>query len=535
MITSRKVDAHHLESRLVALCVSSMGDEVAWSEEGKGLFLAKLENGSLNLMVNIPFEYQVNDLLLRGDSIYCVDEMEGLHCYSYSGDLQWQVSTGAGGRVVLAQDDHLVVLDTMGTVHFIDYSGSIEQVVDSKFTRNVKSMSSDGNRLLVASEEGAVHLIEGHNLQWSRPSRGDTGESITALGFLGQNIVVGREGYALVGGDEEAIEVEFWNNGVLTHRTDLRGRLTHVVSNDSLSVIACDDGAIYSVGQGFELSELMKLNWPPRTINVYADEIVIGSWFYVFGIKGETQWKAEHQGIVEYSCITKDGVLVFGGEDQNDWTNTEPLGICNLDSDLVEIDPSELTLWFEKDDTVVELTAEQLYGDSDDVANLLSADEREMMAGMVAANQVAFDSLMDAMGDVALDSPGPVAGDVDAEELISALDDAMETMALLDEDEVMSDLLDVVAEVIAPVADAGDDQRHQGDDTGTCIVMLDGSTSFDPQGRITRWSWIDEDGREISDSSRVKIKLAKGNYRFELRVEDKDGGLTTDSIRVRIE
>ena len=91
-----------------------------------------------------------------------------------------------------------------------------------------------------------------------------------------------------------------------------------------------------------------------------------------------------------------------------------------------------------------------------------------------------------------------------------------------------------VSEVIPPRAIAGDDQRHTAEDDGTCLVLLDGRGSFDPQGRIVGWSWHDTRGQELSASAQLRLKLPVGNHRFELRVVDSEGSWTTDSLSVRI-
>ena len=90
-------------------------------------------------------------------------------------------------------------------------------------------------------------------------------------------------------------------------------------------------------------------------------------------------------------------------------------------------------------------------------------------------------------------------------------------------------------EIIAPKPDAGGDQSLKASEDGTAIVTLDGSGTEDPQERINSWSWVDDTGKEISDSPVVRVKLNRGNHRLELRIKDKDGRWSSDSIDVRIE
>ena len=92
-----------------------------------------------------------------------------------------------------------------------------------------------------------------------------------------------------------------------------------------------------------------------------------------------------------------------------------------------------------------------------------------------------------------------------------------------------------VDEVHPPRAIAGDDQRHQSEDDGTCLVLLDGRGSYDPQGQIVQWSWLDGRGQELSNTPQLKLRLPVGRHAFELRVVDRQGSWTTDSLVVHVE
>ena len=73
------------------------------------------------------------------------------------------------------------------------------------------------------------------------------------------------------------------------------------------------------------------------------------------------------------------------------------------------------------------------------------------------------------------------------------------------------------------------------EDDGTAIVTLDGRNTEDPQERIETWSWVDDTGKEIANTAAVRVKLNRGNHRLELRIKDRDGRWSSDSIDVRIE
>ena len=90
-------------------------------------------------------------------------------------------------------------------------------------------------------------------------------------------------------------------------------------------------------------------------------------------------------------------------------------------------------------------------------------------------------------------------------------------------------------EIIAPSPDAGGDQQVKTEDDGTATVTLDGSGTTDPQDRIELWSWVDDTGREIGTNDKIRVKLREGSHRFELRIRDKDGRWSSDSIDIRVD
>jgi hypothetical protein len=89
---------------------------------------------------------------------------------------------------------------------------------------------------------------------------------------------------------------------------------------------------------------------------------------------------------------------------------------------------------------------------------------------------------------------------------------------------------------IPPVADAGPDMSV----TSTAAVMLDGSNSYDPDGSIAIYSWM-----QISGAGGVTITnantatpnlygLQPGVYSFELTVTDGSGATATDDVTITV-
>ncbi len=120
------------------------------------------------------------------------------------------------------------------------------------------------------------------------------------------------------------------------------------------------------------------------------------------------------------------------------------------------------------------------------------------------------------------------------EELQSQLDDEMEKMAMLPEQSILDELNSKVDEIQIPIANAGDDLKIFSSDDNTAVVTLDATSSFDPQGRIEKWLWLDESGKEISNLAKLNVRLNIGTFRFELKVCDSEGNWSSDSISVKI-
>ena len=85
-----------------------------------------------------------------------------------------------------------------------------------------------------------------------------------------------------------------------------------------------------------------------------------------------------------------------------------------------------------------------------------------------------------------------------------------------------------------PNCNAGNEQVLESGDDGSCTVILDGSSSHDPNGYIRTWNWTSEDGRTLSSGPKLKLRLPRGNHRFTLTVADDDGAMSSDSVSIII-
>ena len=246
--------------------------------------------------------------------------------------------------------------------------------------------------------------------------------------------------------------------------------------------------------------------------------IVVGTWFYVYGFDIESKaiiWQIEHKGMIEGLQIDDSGRMAFFGEDQNDWTGAEPVGVCDLNQERIEVDPSFLQGWFEEEIIEVETNPEIVYRNVDDFTNLLSEEEQESYKQDMQRLEIGLDSLTAAMNE-----------EVSSNSTDEDDDDLDDLLQFLHED---------ADEIILPKAYAGENQSIRMHDAEAAVITLDGTQSSDPQDRIVTWSWLDGRGREISTEPKLMVKLSAGIHQFELRVFDSEGGMTSDSIQITIQ
>jgi hypothetical protein len=85
----------------------------------------------------------------------------------------------------------------------------------------------------------------------------------------------------------------------------------------------------------------------------------------------------------------------------------------------------------------------------------------------------------------------------------------------------------------APVANAGPDQTISDKAKPGETVTLDGSASFDPDGVIVSYQWL-ENGQQIATGSTTTLSLPTGAHTITLRVTDDQGASSEDQLTVQI-
>ena len=548
MLSREVAVAFKPQARISTLGLSPNGKISAWSEiNGLVCISHRPLDKSGDDLLFWKSEGKVTGLIVSNENIFVLDEFFGLVCLDSSGELIWKSEIKGGGFSLIELDDRFAVVDSLGRLNYVLSDGTVIDL-GSQYS-SVTKIEKLGEFLITAHENGEVRAILDGQTIWQRPSRGELGESITSIGSTSNgNLVIGREGYALVPGEEEALELEIWDvsKSVLIRRIDINSRLLVSTNSSRGTIFGFDDGKVMELEVGpngqfnDEMSILFDCKYPIKSLIFNSEQIICTAWFFIYGFTSSGDlWKVEHQGIPEYIKISLDGeVCLFAGEDQNDWTDSEPIGKLSLKSDLIDIDESELPSWFNDVQETTQLTSEELYSEQQ-ISQHLTEDEVKQLEGTAfVAIEESIDELIGALKveNKAVDKSSlPGTLNIDTDELLSQLDDAIENMAMMPEQSILDELNKSIEEVEVPVANAGGDQRVTAQDDGTAIITLDGSSSYDPQSRIKVWSWIDSTGREISDIAKLKVKLKLGKYQFELRICDVDGNWNSDYVIIIVE
>ena len=106
-----------------------------------------------------------------------------------------------------------------------------------------------------------------------------------------------------------------------------------------------------------------------------------------------------------------------------------------------------------------------------------------------------------------------------------------------DEDSTASDIVQITVEKekLAPIANAGQDQKHTiAYDSENASVTLDGSASSDMDGNIDSYLWT-EGGTVLGDIAVLTTSLGIGTHHIVLTVTDNDGLMSSDTLGVAVE
>mgnify|MGYP001273705636 FL=1 len=516
MLTHEVRVASRPQATVVALAVSADGQSMAWGEYDGTITVVNSDKNTTSCSI----EGSIRGLIIINKLVIVADDAFGLKAIDLGCQPVWDCAIPAGLSLIEECDEFIAAVDNLGRLTTVSHEGEVIKS-DLEFISVIKLLRFNLG-VVIVQEDGSVFFFDGETVVWKRPSRGEVGEAITAIGTTARNhLIIGREGYALVPGEEEALEIEVWDlsKNDLLIRQEIKNRLLCIDSNNSQTYLGLDSGAIHQIGltngAEYKLSEVIfDCKFPIKTIDVLDDVVLAGSWFYVHGVNpaGEN-WMVEHQGIIQYTAYCKSAnIFYFAGDDQNDYTNPEPIGVIDLASQLIDMDKSELTSWFDLEPQPDVLSSEEIYSDDEKLASLIMDDEDNKK--LVGKQE--FASLLSALEE---DS------DTESNEVDESNDNSLD---------LLNELLDDVQTAAMPIANAGDDTVYHAEEDGSCIVLLDSSKTTGDRARVSSYSWIDEAGKEVSNLPKFRAKLNTGIYRFELRILDDEGNSTSDSVSIEV-
>ncbi|MBA86970.1 MAG: hypothetical protein CMB29_02765 [Euryarchaeota archaeon] len=516
MLTHPVEIAFNPQSTVCGLAISNDGNSIAWFESNRSVNI--LEGRKNHHTISIDSD--IKGIFFLGNDIIFADDDFGLRCVTIGGKTVWECEIPGGVSILNNCESFIAVIDNLGRLSTLNHQGTLIESFH-QFESIIKILPYNSG-VILALESGSVHYIDGQNSVWERPARGDVGESITTLGLTANNnLIIGREGYALVPGEEEALELEVWDvyHGTILYRNEIKNRLSVTCSDQTATYLGFDDGSIhqltYRSDNTYLISEeLFSTKYPIKTLNLASNNIIAGSWFYLNGMtKAGEFWVVEHQGIIQHSAYCRaTEEFYFTGDDQNDYTDIEPIGCIKLSSQLIERDKSELTEWFELETKDETMSAEQIYSNDEKFRALLSSHEAQ--GTELLDNELS--SIMSALAE-----------DVDDTQHVTE-------HSIPDSDILLDDLMFSAKPTSQPVANAGQDSVYQCGEQSHCVIVLDSSKTTGDKSKIVSYSWTNDVGREVSNLPKFRAKLGRGKHRFELRVIDVDGNSTSDSVQVEV-
>ena len=214
------IDALHQTSSVTAIALHPTSGNLLIGN-GEGLVqCVNLNSEGTNVVASIQVNSKIMDVAWSTNKIVILDETSGLHVYSMEGEEVWASEFDAGGAQLIV-GKQILALDGIGTLRQFTLDGQEYPTIQ----REVRSVSNDANgALLIMEDQTVMRTDENLNPVFRRQQRGDIGEDIVAVGqSIDDSWFVAREGHALVPGDEEALELEIYQNDLMVSREEIKG------------------------------------------------------------------------------------------------------------------------------------------------------------------------------------------------------------------------------------------------------------------------------------------------------------------------
>ena len=271
------IDALHQKTSVTAIALHATSGILLIGNSDGLVQCVDLEGGKNAVLAKIHVNSRIIDVSWCNNKIVILDETNGLHMYSIEAEEIWTANLDAGGAQ-LRIEKQIFVLDGIGTLRQFTLDGQ-EYPISQRDVRSFETTSS--GLLLMMEDQSVVRTDDDLNVQYSRPQRGEIGEDIVALGpSKGRTWFVAREGHALVPGDEEALEIEIYEDDKLTRREEIKGRVKATISNSSQHYLGLDNGELISMEDG-SAEVLHTFAYPIQCMELVDNLVLVGTWFYI--------------------------------------------------------------------------------------------------------------------------------------------------------------------------------------------------------------------------------------------------------------
>jgi hypothetical protein len=514
------------EQPVKALALSPDGSWLAWGDDAGTVTLHSLTSSE----TPDPFvvEGGVGHLAISAQDMLVVGSHSGdLHGHEKLGGHRWSHHLGGGcdHLAVAAKGDLIAVIDGARLLHLLTSGGNL-LCRHSGGELVLLAVADNGEFAAVADEEGTVTVIErGGAIRYTRPSRGEQGERVTAMTFLPDgHLVIAREALDVTLGDEEEIVIEWWNPlGQEVGRIPLVQRCEVLEATGTGVLAGMFDGEVVEYDSAREGKTRFKSAFSIHDLLSVGENMVVASWFEVHLVDegGDEIWQVQHEGLTELVRANGDGTLLaVAGDNQNEYTRENEVLLLevgakpymlesgrDIDSDLTDFDETPLL-----DSGMVTDASAYDIDTSAEMEGLLTEAELAQLEG----------------GETSSSGSGELLDLLEAEVTLTDQTSG-------DQFDIAAGLLDESGRTnLPPVADAGEDLIVEADAEGNAVVLLDGSRSYDEDGEIVSHVWRDDGNRILGEAPQIKVKLSKGNYTFTLTVTDNDRESTSDTITVQI-
>ena len=468
-----------------------------------GTFDGKLQIFELdNLLQDADFDSAIISIIELSEEVIAASITGEIK--SLTDSLNWHHEIQSGIEHMAQLEDLICVSDTSGSIIFLNFKGD-EVRTQSHGDVNQLAHSVDGRYLAIAKTDGTLLLSSktGEILQESFADAEDV-ETISQICFRSDGILLAcRDSLGMTLDERPENRLECWHpqRGLL-HTTELPAMATSILATEDGAIVGFQNGAILRFRIGKDVEELLIVDNSVSSIIQWDQDLIIGTWFNAMRISssGELIWSYEHDGLVsEVLAISSDLIAVIGHSP----AGQKPASVVLLEPNSEPIIPEDESFVYE-----------------------FSNDAPNEFAGGLSDEEIAK-------------AEAPPLPSSETNELIDALGeelDYIEEEKVISETDLLADLSASAKAInLPPIADAGEDKTISSEDDNTATILLDGSRSYDPDGKIQSYAWQDSNGNIIGDLAQVRVRLPLGTHPFELTVIDDKGAATKAMVTIRIQ